>query len=73
MKTADHQEMLDLARIWLPFGGPPAGEILVRFGINRTQFHHRILRILASGNTLLLTPDEAKRMEAISVAFLTDA
>ena len=34
------------ALIWAPFGGPPAGETFVKFGISRRKFVRKALRTL---------------------------
>ncbi|MGW6034902.1 hypothetical protein ACWFOS_14675 [Gordonia terrae] len=39
----EHEAMVELATRWLPFGGPPASEILVTFGLNSVEFYRRIL------------------------------
>ncbi|WP_213571194.1 hypothetical protein [Rhodococcus sp. USK13] len=44
----DHKAMVDLAMRWLPFGGPPAGDILVTFGLSSTEFYRRILNFVGN-------------------------
>lgn len=36
----------ETAQQWLPFGGPPAEEILVRFGITLDVFYRRLAHII---------------------------
>ncbi|WP_109526444.1 hypothetical protein [Nocardia aurea] len=56
---ADTRELLQLAKIWLPYGGPPSEEIVVRFGLSRTAFNRRVLEVLRSPAVETLTHDEA--------------
>ncbi|OXR41287.1 hypothetical protein B7C42_06685 [Nocardia cerradoensis] len=41
-------EMVHLAEIWLPFGGPPEDEIFTRFGITGRAFEARLNQILGT-------------------------
>lgn len=40
------REIYDMARVWQPFGGPPAGDIFLRFGIARKVFEQRLTAVL---------------------------
>ncbi|RZL73271.1 MAG: DUF3263 domain-containing protein [Rhodococcus sp. (in: high G+C Gram-positive bacteria)] len=42
----EDQTMLDFARIWAPYGGAPARDIFVTFGMSAAQFYENISRIL---------------------------
>lgn len=37
-RTSENELIIDLARRWRPYGGPPAEEIFQLFGISRPQF-----------------------------------
>ncbi|MFF3572645.1 hypothetical protein [Nocardia jiangxiensis] len=39
-------EMIRLAEMWLPFGGPPEEEIFTRFGLTRHAFQARLEKAL---------------------------
>jgi hypothetical protein len=39
-------DIVQCARIWVPFGGPPADEIFVRFGMSQARFTERLWQIL---------------------------
>lgn len=39
--------MIELGLRWLPYGGPPAGDILVIFGITPACFYSRLVRLAA--------------------------
>lgn len=41
-------EMIRLAAIWLPFGGPPEEETFTRFGLSRREFDARLEQVLAA-------------------------
>nr|WP_257792492.1 DUF3263 domain-containing protein [Rhodococcus oxybenzonivorans] len=43
---AEEQAMLELARIWAPYGGARPGDILVEFGMSPATFYARVTRIL---------------------------
>lgn len=68
MSTED-RELLELARIWLPYGGPPVGEILVRFGMSTTRFYENIARILRSQVPIRLSPSEREQIERTAVRY----
>jgi len=40
--------MKNIAQQWLPFGGPPAEEVLVRFGITLETFYRRLNYIISA-------------------------
>ncbi len=44
-------EIIDFALLWQPFGGPPAEEILVNFGMSELRFRSRVVDILAARGT----------------------
>ena len=44
--NSEEAAMLELARIWAPYGGAQPGDILVEFGISPATFYGRIIRIL---------------------------
>ena len=45
---SEELDMIRLAAIWLPFGGPPEEEIFTRFGISRGEFEARLEQVLAT-------------------------
>ncbi|MBV7707107.1 hypothetical protein NOVA_30420 [Nocardia nova] len=51
---SETDEMVRLAEIWLPFGGPPEDEIFTRFGITGRAFEARLAQILGTGRTAAL-------------------
>ena len=42
------REIMDFVRSWAPYGGPPADEILLEFGMTRDQLTHRVQDIVAA-------------------------
>lgn len=48
--------ILEIARRWLPYGGAPAEEILVEFGITERRFDQHVARILNSEFASHLSP-----------------
>lgn len=52
---AESLAIVDFAVRWLPFGGPPADDILVEFGISMLTFAQRIEKILVSGRPTSLS------------------
>lgn len=44
--TSEEQAMLELARVWAPYGGARPGDILVEFGMSPARFYANISRIL---------------------------
>ncbi|SUE28841.1 Uncharacterised protein [Nocardia farcinica] len=67
--SADDGEILEFARIWHPYGGPPAGEILIRFGIGPADFHRRVLKVMATPLGALLTRKETAEITRIATHF----
>ncbi|MBB5915176.1 hypothetical protein BJY24_004043 [Nocardia transvalensis] len=49
----DREDLLiiDFALLWQPFGGPPAEEILVTFGMSELRFRNRVVEILSDRGT----------------------
>ncbi|OXR46989.1 hypothetical protein B7C42_00105 [Nocardia cerradoensis] len=43
---SEELDMVRLAAIWLPFGGPPEEEIFTRFGISKVAFEARLEQVL---------------------------
>lgn len=50
-------EMLAYARAWAPFGGPPAFDVFVLFGVSPRNFYDRV------GQTILRTSSADTRSE----------
>ncbi len=50
--------ILELARRWLPYGGPPTEEILVGFGMTELRFDRHLARILGSESCGPLSPQD---------------
>jgi hypothetical protein len=44
--SPDAADIVRCARIWAAFGGPPADEIFVRFGMSEARFAERLWQIL---------------------------
>jgi hypothetical protein len=44
---AFERELIDYIVLWAPYGGPPADEILPRFGILNSQLPDRVLKIVS--------------------------
>ena len=42
----EHEDILNFARMWAPFGGPPREELYVRFGVHPARFVERLSQIL---------------------------
>ncbi|MFC9789726.1 hypothetical protein [Rhodococcus sp. NPDC127528] len=40
--TRDERELLRLALIWQPYGGPPEETVFERFGVGRSTFDKRV-------------------------------
>ncbi|TQC46555.1 DUF3263 domain-containing protein [Rhodococcus sp. WS4] len=43
------EEIIQFARRWTPFGGAPAHEIFIQFGMSPTRFTQRLREILHNG------------------------
>ncbi|WP_280335013.1 hypothetical protein [Nocardia wallacei] len=43
--------IIEFALLWQPYGGPPAEEILVNFGMTELRFRSRVVDILAARGT----------------------
>ncbi|PSR69563.1 hypothetical protein C8258_00155 [Nocardia sp. MDA0666] len=59
--TDEEQAIIDFAVLWLPYGGPPDEEILVRFGMSEQRFRARLADIVADRGTSV---DRAWRQRA---------
>lgn len=57
--------MLDFARYWAPYGGGPAEDIMVQFGLTSTQFFTRLQLLLEPG-TLPASFDADTRDELLA-------
>jgi hypothetical protein len=42
------REILDFARSWAPYGGPPADQVMAEFGMTRDQLFERLRRIISA-------------------------
>ncbi len=42
------REILDYVRSWSPYGGPPADELLLEFGLTPDQLSERVEHIIAA-------------------------
>lgn len=54
--TDEEQAIIDVALLWLPYGGPPEEEILVRFGMSEQRFRARLGEIVADRGTSVDRP-----------------
>ncbi|MGW5515069.1 DUF3263 domain-containing protein [Nocardia africana] len=43
--TDEHTAMIELGLRWLPYGGPPTGDIFVMFGLTPARYYSRLLRL----------------------------
>ena len=43
-----NETILDFARRWLPYGGPPADDILMEFGMTTVRYEQQLLTLLDS-------------------------
>jgi hypothetical protein len=64
--NADEQAMLELARIWAPYGGARPGDILVKFGMSPATFYANITRIL--GTSAIPNMPTAERLQIQEIA-----
>ncbi len=71
MGPVDRRDILELARIWAPYGGAPAGEILVRFGISRPDFYKRVLHALPGCTDFFLSEEEARAVRDVALRFVS--
>lgn len=62
--TDEEQAIIDFAMLWLPYGGPPDEEILVRFGMSEQRFRARLAAIVSDRGTSV---DRAWRQHAAVV------
>jgi hypothetical protein len=42
------RELMDFVRSWVPYGGPPADEVMLEFGMTREQLSERVHLIVAA-------------------------
>lgn len=70
--SPDEQALIDLALVWQPFGGPPAGEILTTLGLSAPEFRARVRRILATRGTRVEEPMR-RHARAVLRSYLHDA
>lgn len=54
--NSDEQAVVDFALMWEPYDGPPAGEVLVAFGLTLPAFRARVRSILMAPGTLVDRP-----------------
>ncbi|SED96671.1 hypothetical protein SAMN04490239_9435 [Rhodococcus koreensis] len=47
MTERDEHELMTFAAQWAPFGGPPAEEVLVSFGMTMPRFEFRLCEALS--------------------------
>ena len=57
--TIEEIAILQFAHRWAPFGGAKPGDVLVEFGITRSEFYARVDKLLA--RTDIRTPRAAAR------------
>lgn len=44
--SRDAEDIIDFARVWAAFGGVPADETFVRFGMSRTRFVDQLWQVI---------------------------
>ncbi|MGW5150001.1 DUF3263 domain-containing protein [Rhodococcus koreensis] len=70
--NAEEQAMLELARIWAPYGGARPADILVEFGMSPARFYANITRILRTNAAVWNMPiAERYRIEEIAARYST--
>ena len=42
------RQLIDFVRSWVPYGGPPAEEVMLEFGMTREQLTRRVHLIVAA-------------------------
>jgi hypothetical protein len=65
------QAMLDLVRIWIPYGGARPADILVAFGMSPERFYANITRILGTNACPDMSMAERRQIEEIAARFST--
>ncbi|MBQ9053036.1 MAG: DUF3263 domain-containing protein [Rhodococcus sp.] len=58
--------MLDFACQWSPYGGAPAGEIWVEFGMTPDRFYEHVQRILDSPAAHAFAPPVHRRVDQLA-------
>ena len=53
LPTTHSRDLVDFARSWAPYGGPPSDETLVRFGMTRLRFDRAVWESLDAGAVTL--------------------
>ena len=70
--NTEEQAMLELARIWAPYGGARPGDILVEFGMSPARFYANITRILLTNAAVWNMPiAERHRIGEIAARYST--
>lgn len=60
----DDHELLTFSINWLPYGGAPDDEIMVRFGLTRKRYGVRLQRVV-DDHCALIHPQTAMRLKEI--------
>ena len=60
--TSPDAELLQFAQSWAPYGGAPAGDILVRFGMTTTRFVEVLRRAMS---TVGCDPEVARQLRTV--------
>ncbi|MDH6291292.1 DUF3263 domain-containing protein [Rhodococcus opacus] len=62
------EAILEFARRWLPYGGPPPDEIWVEFGMSTHRYEHRLLSMLDTVASRNMPPTDRATLRAQLVA-----
>lgn len=65
-QTIVDSEMLNLARRWAPYGGVPASEIWITFGMGPERFFAHLIRILGTLTARELSPDQRQSLQYLA-------
>lgn len=45
ISPTEASQILDLARRWAPYGGPPEADIFIQFGVTKAEFIARVIQL----------------------------
>ncbi|MFE5700965.1 DUF3263 domain-containing protein [Rhodococcus koreensis] len=62
----DDKDIFDFARLWIPYGGPRRGDILVKFGMTPSRFYGHLTRIVEEAGVALLSPEERRFLDRLN-------
>ncbi|MFD9664249.1 DUF3263 domain-containing protein [Rhodococcus sp. NPDC059968] len=56
----EDKDIVDFARLWIPYGGPRSEDILVKFGMTPSRFYWKLARIVEASGPGFLSPSEKR-------------